>query len=172
MLMSNKEDSGFIPVKIISIVLAVVVLAAVGWLVYKDTTKNQAVRVNNSQVKSSKANGAVNKQTSSTANNTLFPANSKTITGKCIGVIGSNNTIPIAYQTTSPIPACVEVSAVQNAEIINPTNQAISVTFANYHISIAAGKTYIIKAKFGSYLAPGVHVMQFSPSGISNIWLK
>ncbi|HEY4160858.1 MAG TPA: hypothetical protein VGM08_02230 [Candidatus Saccharimonadales bacterium] len=59
-----------------------------------------------------------------------------------------------------PDPRCSQVAASQTLSVVNPTNQAVTITLGGQSVTISPGKTGAIATPFGDYLQTGDHVMQ------------
>ncbi len=90
--------------------------------------------------------------------------------GICTEAIGDTAKVTINIDT--PVPRCIKVLPSQKLEIINNSDQTISISLANYSAVIEPGKTYTLDKSFGTFLSGGVHMLSVSPYGGPEIWLK
>jgi len=106
--------------------------------------------------------------------NTLRPADGELpVAGACGGPVSGNIAAIILNQDT-PIPRCIKVSANQQLQITNNTNEVVDVALGPVAMQIEPGKTQTDSRTFGSYLALGVHFVQTSlyGGGGPEIWMQ
>ena len=71
-----------------------------------------------------------------------------------------------------PDPRCVQVRGHQKLIVVNQTPDTINVTIGPFHTSINPGEDARLDQPFGSYLAPGVHLLDVQPCCGGTILLK
>jgi hypothetical protein len=73
-----------------------------------------------------------------------------------------------------PVPRCQYVTAGERLQLTNMFDQPIEVTIGGVDATLAAGETRTVGPRFGSYLAPGVHVVHSPAYGGSGpeLWLR
>jgi hypothetical protein len=106
---------------------------------------------------------------------TLVPADfEQPVSGICPAVSGAVVTMTIHADT--PDPRCAAVTATQHLRVVNGIGSVITVAFADVAPRVlAAGESTTFDAPFGTYLAPGshlVHVSRYEGGGGGEIWLK
>ena len=80
--------------------------------------------------------------------------------------------VTIAVEPDVPSPRCTKVTGGQRLRVVNQTSEEIDVQIAGIKMRLGAGDEGSVDAPFGSYLAPGVHLMSISSlAGGAEIWL-
>ena len=109
---------------------------------------------------------------SATTAPTLIPPDADTpAAGICAETDSEWVTFTVSLEV--PDPRCWQVRPSQRLEIANPTAAAVVVTFAGRDIPTDAGATARIDEPFGSYLAPGVHLIYVAEGSgnLPELWL-
>ena len=85
----------------------------------------------------------------------------------------SGDVVTIAVEPDTPSPRCSRVTSSQRLRVVNQTSEEIDVQIADFKMRLGAGDEGSVDAPFGSYLAPGVHLMNISSlaGGGAEIWL-
>jgi hypothetical protein len=93
----------------------------------------------------------------------IWPADSDTPTaGICAGP-PAGRVVHVDINVDVPAPRCSVVRPDQALEVTNKTDQAIGLQLAGIYESLTPGATTTLyTASFGSYLAPGVHIVHTS----------
>jgi hypothetical protein len=71
-----------------------------------------------------------------------------------------------------PDPRCVQVRGDQKLIVVNQTQDTINLSIGPFHTSINPGEDARLDQPFGSYLAPGVHLVEVQPCCGGTIVLK
>ena len=70
-----------------------------------------------------------------------------------------------------PSPRCLLVKAEQHMALTNRSDEVLIFRLGHIEGQIQPGHTYLVEESFGSYLLPGVHVVQVSPYSGPEIFL-
>jgi len=93
--------------------------------------------------------------------------------GICAGT--DTSVVEVVLNADVPSPRCTEVTADQRLVVRNATTDAVTVTLADFRVTVAPGESELLDRPFGDYLAPGVHRVStgalYGGSG-PEIWLK
>jgi hypothetical protein len=101
----------------------------------------------------------------------LDPADSATPTaGGCSLASGGTANVVITPDFV-PSPRCVVVSHNQSLSFTNRTGQVLHARLGSRTATAPDGSTYTFPGSVGSYLAPGVHKLVFSPASSADIWV-
>ena len=99
------------------------------------------------------------------------PVSDLPASGVCAGPL-SGDVVTISVEPDIPSPRCSRVTSTQRLHVANNTDEDIEVQIAGFNMRLAAGDEQSVDAPFGSYLAPGVHIMSISSlAGGAEIWL-
>lgn len=90
------------------------------------------------------------------------PVASEPAAGICAGP-DSSQAPRVEVNVDIPDPRCLRVLPDQSLIVVNRTDVEILVRLGPYEIRIAPGAEGPLPAPFGSYLAPGVHVVEAEP---------
>lgn len=92
--------------------------------------------------------------------------------GICATFQGPWATLTLAQ--TMPDPRCLKVQPDQRLVVINQGNDVTTVTLASFSARLGPGERVVFDTPFGSYLAPGVHIIRASRygGGGSDLWLS
>jgi cytoskeletal protein RodZ len=95
--------------------------------------------------------------------------------GVCARADTSVVVVEVVLDPDVPSPRCTEVTADQRLVVRNATTEAVTVTLADFRVTVAPGESELLDRPFGQYLAPGVHRVStgalYGGSG-PEIWLK
>jgi cytoskeletal protein RodZ len=93
--------------------------------------------------------------------------------GICAGT--DTSVVEVVLNADVPSPRCTEVTADQRLVVRNATTDVVTVTLADFRVTVAPGESELLDRPFGEYLAPGVHRVStgalYGGSG-PEIWLK
>lgn len=81
--------------------------------------------------------------------------------GICAGFDGP--VVEFQIEPGIPNPRCARVRPDQQLKVTNKTDSALDVAIGTYSGHLEPGAEYSIEAPFGTYLAPGVHLLQVLP---------
>jgi hypothetical protein len=70
-----------------------------------------------------------------------------------------------------PDPRCIRVEPGQKLTVINQTQGRISVSLGRFHSDLNPGEEIHLDQPFGTYLAPGVHLLEVDPCCGGTLWL-
>jgi hypothetical protein len=92
--------------------------------------------------------------------------------GVCQKVEGEFADVTINPDT--PTPRCLRVTAIQRLRVTNALEHVVQFTLAGATTTLGAGERREVDSNFGSYLAPGVHVVHSPAYGGSGpeLWLQ
>jgi hypothetical protein len=104
----------------------------------------------------------------------IWPADSDTPTAGICANPPAGRVVHVDINVDVPAPRCSIVRPDQALELTNNTNEVIGIQLADVYESLIPGATTtLFTASFGSYLAPGVHIVHtsyFHGSG-PEIWI-
>ena len=80
--------------------------------------------------------------------------------------------VVIALHPDIPDPRCAVVQPEQRLQIRNDNDSVRQVTLGQFQFEVPPGGTYLLDEAFGSYLRPGVHLLQVLPCCGPSLWLK
>ena len=98
------------------------------------------------------------------------PSSMEPAAGICGGAEGS--VVTIALHPDVPDPRCAVVRPEQVLEILNDRDASRQVSLGPFQFEVPAGSTVRLDRAFGSYLAPGIHLVQVQPCCGPELWLK
>jgi len=98
------------------------------------------------------------------------PSSMEPAAGICGEAEGS--VVTIALHPDVPDPRCAVVRPEQVLEILNDRDASRQVSLGPFQFEVPAGSNYRLDQAFGSYLAPGVHLVQVQPCCGPELWLK
>ncbi len=80
----------------------------------------------------------------------------------------------MVLETGMPNPRCQYVTVDQRLRLTNGSDRTVDVTIGGVSAALRPGETRTIGARFGDYLAPGVHIVHTSLYGGSGpeLWLR
>ena len=100
------------------------------------------------------------------------PVGQSPASGYCPETQGAAATVRVRSDT--PSPRCQKVRSGQHLRIINNTAQPVRARLAQIDVTIAPGGEWADDRPFGTYLAPGVHVLALSAyaGGGAELWVQ
>jgi hypothetical protein len=103
----------------------------------------------------------------------LRPADGDTpAAGICLGPT-EEAVVTIELFPDIPSPRCSYATPDQRIRFVNRMDEQVTLALGRYSASVPAGAAVLFDAPAGTYLAPGVHVIDASlPSARAAIWLR
>ena len=111
--------------------------------------------------------------TTSTASPALASAVSDApAAGTCVDVEG--DFADVTMSSDAPTPRCLRVMRSQRLRVKNAVDRAVEITLAGTKMTLAPGERRVFGRDFGTYLAPGVHVVHSTAYGRggAELWLR
>ncbi len=91
--------------------------------------------------------------------------------GICAGPL-SEDVANVAIWPDVPDPRCLKITPQQRLQVLNQTQETVQIQLGHFEATLQPGEAYLLDSPLGSYLAPGVHLMQAAPYSGPELWLE
>ncbi len=85
--------------------------------------------------------------------------------------LATDEIVTVTVNPDVPSPRCVQVTGTQRLQVVNATDATVQVTLAQFNVQVQPGQAQLFDAPFGSYLAPGVHLVRVIGGSGPEVWL-
>ena len=93
------------------------------------------------------------------------------VAGACSTATGRIGNVSIGPDLV-PVPRCVVIRHDQRLSVTNRTDRSFGLKLGTHlEGTVAPGQTHVFPVTVGTYLAPGVHRLVFTPASAADIWV-